>query len=119
MQPNYNAEFAFELLNPVNGIVTPGRLHNALRTNLKISPVETDVVSDIVERLAYVNEKELLLSDMIFFEPLREDSSYSVYRKNTSVAQDEDDTTWHRLYKELWRALINTVKQRRVVQKEM
>jgi hypothetical protein len=119
MQPNYNAGVAFELLNPTNGIVTPKGLHDALRANLKITPVEKDIVADIVERLAYINEQELLLSDMIFFEPSENDQSYRVYKRHLGGAQDESDITWHRLYKELWRALINTVKQRRTAQREM
>jgi hypothetical protein len=119
MQPNYNAGVAFELLNPLNGIVTPGRLHNALRSNLKINPIEKDIVADIVERLAYINEQELLLSDMVFFEPSENEQSYKVYKRHLIGGQDESDTTWHRLYRELWRALINTVKQRRAAQREM
>ena len=118
-QKNYNAGFAFELLNPQNGIVNVSRLHNALRTNVKIDLVEKDVVSDIIERLAYINEQELLLSDMIFFEPTKNDPSYYEYRKNLSTEQDDSDTSWHRLYSELWKALINTVKQRRIIQKQM
>lgn len=119
MQKNYNAGFAFQLLNPVNGIVNCKNLHAALKTNLRIDLVEKDVVMDIIERLAYINEQELLLSDMIFFEPGKHDEAYYQYRKNFSYEQDEDDTTWYPLFKELWKALINTVKQRRIAQKEM
>lgn len=119
MQPNYNAGFAFEFLSPYKGIVNASRLHAALRNNLKINLVEKDVVMDIIERLAYINEQELLLSDMIFFEPTKEDESYFEYRKNFSQDQDESDSSWHSLYRSLWKALINTVKQRRIIQEEM
>ena len=116
MQPNYNAGLAFELLNPLNGKVNAKRLHNALRTNLKIELVEITIIEDIIQRLAYEREGELVLSDMVFFEPTKEDNSYATYRSNYAKSQDESDTTWYRLYKEFWKALINTVKQRRIIQ---
>jgi len=67
MQPNYNAGLAFEFLNPLNGKVNAKRLHNALRTNLKIELVEITIIEDIIQRLAYEREGELVLSDMVFF----------------------------------------------------
>lgn len=119
MQPNYNAGFAFDLLNPHRGIVNATRLHGALKSNLKLDAVEKDIVSDIIERLAYVNEQELILSDMIFFEPSKQDPSYETYRENFRNEQDEGDSSWHKIYAQFWKALINTVKNRRIVQKEM
>jgi len=119
MQRNYNASFAFELLNPKNGAVNPSTLHDALRSRLKIDLVEKSVVKDIVERLAYVNEGEVLLTDMIFFEPYEDDESFNVYRRNFTTNQDETDTTWYSMYREMWKALINTVRCRRIIQKEM
>ena len=119
IQPNYNASFGFELLNPIHGTVDANRLHNALRSNFKIPLVEKSIMNDIIERLAYVNENEILLSDMVFFEPSRNDPSYATYRRNFNQEQDENDTTWHRLFQEMWKALINTVKQRRIIQNEM
>lgn len=119
MQPNYNAGFGFDILNPSNGSITPERLQNALRSNMKIKLVEKGIVEDIIERLAYVNENEIVLSDMAFFEPIRGDPAYSTYRKNFSREQDEDDLSWLSLYKEFWKALISTVKQRRIIQNEM
>lgn len=119
MQRNYNAGFAFELLKPVNGVVNVRQLHDALERNLKISLIEKDVIADIIARLAYVNENELVLTDMIFFEPYEDDPSFATYRRNYSQKQDPKDKSWHPLYKELWKALIKTVQNRRFVQKEM
>mmetsp|Transcript_12138 Transcript_12138/g.10765 ORF Transcript_12138/g.10765 Transcript_12138/m.10765 type:complete len:193 (+) Transcript_12138:415-993(+) len=119
MQPNYNAGFAFELLNPKQGRVNANRLHNSLRSNLKLDLIEISIVEDIIQRLAYEREEELVLSDMAFFEPTKSDSSFATYRKNFANEQDESDYTWHRIYKEFWKALINTVKQRRIIQRIM
>lgn len=119
IQPNYNAGFGFELLNPLSGIVDVKRLHNEMRSNFKIALVEKSIVEDIIGRLGYVNDNEILLSDMTFFEPSRSDPSFTTYRRNFRTDQDESDITWHRLYKEIWKALINTVKQRRIIQNEM
>jgi len=119
IQPNFNTEFAFEILNPLNGVVDTNTLHSALTSTLKIPLVEKNIVKDIVERLAYINENEILLPDMEFFEPAVNDPSYAIYRKITIKNQDENDTSWYKLYAEMWKALINTVKQRRIIQKEM
>lgn len=56
---------------------------------------------------------------MIFFEPTVEDDSYSVYKDNVSWKQNLKDKAWHGVYKNMWKALINTVKARRIIQKEM
>jgi hypothetical protein len=77
------------------------------------------VINDVIERLAYVNNEELVLSDMIFFEPTDEDDAYTTYRRNLSRPQAPNDTTWHGAFKNLWKALLNTIKSRRIVQKEM
>lgn len=94
-------------------------LHSALQTNLGISPIDKSIMNDIIERLAYVNNEELVLSDMIFFEPTDEDDVYTTYRRNISKAQDPKDRTWYGAYKNLWKALINTVKVRRIIQTDM
>jgi len=66
-----------------------------------------------------VNNQELLFSDMVFFEPTDEEDSYANYRRNITRQQDPNDNSWHGIYKLLWKALINTVKTRRIIQNQM
>lgn len=116
---NYNADIAFELLSPVNGVVNTEILHKALTKKLGITAVEKSIVTDIIERLAYEHDQELVLSDMRFFEPTEDDKSYHHYLRNVNKPQDSKDKSWHPIFKQLWKALINTVKHRRIIQKEM
>ena len=119
MNKNYNIEYAFKLLNPINGVVTLDNLHSVIRTNLEIPVVDREILRDIIQRLAYVKDDELVLSDMGFFEPTTEDESFDSYRYNVTRPQNAKDKSWHSTYSQMWKALLDTAKERRVIQNKM
>lgn len=116
---NFNIEFAFRLLNPINGVVSLENLHSAIITNLQLPVVNKEILRDIIQRLAYVKDNELVLSDMGFFEPTIEDESYEAFRSNLAQHQNAKDKSWHPTYRLMWKTLIDTAKERRIIQNKM
>ena len=119
MNKNFNIEYAFKLLNPVNGVITLENLYSALTTNLDIEVNDKTMMNDIINRLAYIKPNKLVLSDMTFFEPTVNDESYKFYKANYDRIQNTRDMSWVQTYKELWEAMLETVRQRRAIQNIM
>ena len=116
LNKNFNIEYAFRLLNPVNGVVTAENFSSALNINLDIEEDDRTIINDLINRLAYIKPNKLVLSDMIFFEPTPEDESYRIYKSNVDKIQNTRDMSWVNTYKQLWEAMIETVRERRAIQ---